>query len=262
MLVQILSDSSFLSFFLPDALVLYLSKGEKKTDTSEPRDEHEEKKKGAQHSSEVIFSKSQKVQTSQKKRVEEEKKAHLTNATSPFAAAASPSKRPFAEKSNSIAGKRTRRSPPAREKGDVSMLYVNERVAKAFPSQEDDTFEIYFGTIDGFVASSEDDHPLWHVQYDDDDEEEFDEYDVKKAIRLYLKEKSHDANPQTVTAVAAFASAPGSFSEETVATVATAATTATTAAVATTAVAVATTAAVAVAAVATTAAVATAAAGP
>jgi hypothetical protein len=77
--------------------------------------------------------------------------------------------------------------------------YLGERVAKVF-EQEDEMGqpfqEIYFGTIDQYVATSDDQNPLWHVQYDDDDEEEFDEKDVLASLKFYTKEKKNDPNPK------------------------------------------------------------------
>jgi hypothetical protein len=77
-------------------------------------------------------------------------------------------------------------------------VYLGERVAKVF-EQEDEMGqpfqEIYFGNIDRYVATSDSENPLWHVQYDDDDEEEFDEKDVKASLKLYIKEKKNDPNP-------------------------------------------------------------------
>ena len=72
-------------------------------------------------------------------------------------------------------------------------IYINKRVAKAF-DQEDENGkviqEIFFGTVDRLSGDVE--PQLWHVQYDDDDEEEFDERDIKRALKLYEQHSEDD----------------------------------------------------------------------
>lgn len=89
------------------------------------------------------------------------------------------------------------------KKAKTAGSYIGERVAKVF-DLEDETGqpfqEIYFGNIDRYVSAADVENPLWHVQYDDDDEEEFDEKDVKASIKLYAKEKKND--PKVIKAAA------------------------------------------------------------
>jgi hypothetical protein len=103
---------------------------------------------------------------------------------------------PAVKKSRKSTGTPTPRATKSKE--DKKTMYLNKRVAKEF-QQEDETgepfTEVYFGTIDSYVSTSDSEHPLWHVQYDDDDEEEYDEKDLKRAIRLYDREKANDVNP-------------------------------------------------------------------
>ena len=66
--------------------------------------------------------------------------------------------------------------------------FVGQRIAKYFM---DPNAVLYFGTIDNYTARKK----LWHVKYDDDDEEEYDRNDVREAILLYAKEKDNDENP-------------------------------------------------------------------
>jgi hypothetical protein len=68
--------------------------------------------------------------------------------------------------------------------------YVGLRVAKYFPG-EGETEELYFGTID-YVSVQDDDEVLWHVLYDDDDSEDYDENEVKKQVKLYAEKKNED----------------------------------------------------------------------
>ena len=65
--------------------------------------------------------------------------------------------------------------------------YVNSRVSKMFG---DDT---YYGTITKYIAApSAKDDDLWHVLYDDDDSEDFDAKDLKKALALYKQKSKGD----------------------------------------------------------------------
>lgn len=65
--------------------------------------------------------------------------------------------------------------------------YVNSRVSKMFGE------ETYYGTITKYIAAptAKDDH-LWHVLYDDDDSEDFDAKDLKKALALYKQKCKGD----------------------------------------------------------------------
>lgn len=58
--------------------------------------------------------------------------------------------------------------------------YVNLRCAKAFGP------DVYFGTITKYITppTARDDE-LWHVLYDDDDSEDFDSKDLRRALSLY-----------------------------------------------------------------------------
>jgi hypothetical protein len=62
---------------------------------------------------------------------------------------------------------------------------VDEMVSEP-PSQ------IYFGTIDGYRVPGGGKCPLWHVQYDDEDGEEWDEQEVILGRSLYASQKKND----------------------------------------------------------------------
>jgi hypothetical protein len=86
-------------------------------------------------------------------------------------------------------------TPRARPKLDKKTFYLNKRVSKAFPMEDNDgklKDEIYFGTVDYLKHANE--PYLWHIQYDDDDEEEFDEKDMKVGLKLYEKHEVEDKN--------------------------------------------------------------------
>lgn len=86
--------------------------------------------------------------------------------------------------------KKRPRPNPKKEMGDPKK-YVGLRVAKFFddPTEEDqDNQIIYFGTIDRFTTGKS----LWHVTYDDNDEEEFDFNEIRSVILLYTKNNKDD----------------------------------------------------------------------
>jgi pantothenate kinase type III len=68
-------------------------------------------------------------------------------------------------------------------------MYINKRVAKGFEGGAGES-EIFFGTIDKITNAKE---PFyWHITYDDDDEEEFDEMDITKGLKLYQMHRAKD----------------------------------------------------------------------
>ena len=85
--------------------------------------------------------------------------------------------------SNKRGKKRSR--PPKAFDGDPKM-FLNKRVAKWF---EDD--ELYFGTIDK-ISRQDEKETWWHVLYDDNDQEEFDIRQVRRALQDYEENKSAD----------------------------------------------------------------------
>jgi hypothetical protein len=126
------------------------------------------------------------------------------NGANDSAAKATPVKRGRSPDSSDAPGKKAKMV-------EKRSLYLGERVAKVF-EQEDETGqpfqELYFGNIDRHVSTSDNENPLWHVQYDDDDEEEFDEKDVKAAIKLYVKEKINDPKLQVAKVAASTPEVP------------------------------------------------------
>lgn len=86
--------------------------------------------------------------------------------------------------------KKRPRPNPKKEKDDPKK-YIGQRLAKFFDNptpKNPDKQIIYFGTIDKFTT----DNLLWHITYDDDDEEEFDFNEIRDAILLYAKNKEYD----------------------------------------------------------------------
>jgi hypothetical protein len=88
--------------------------------------------------------------------------------------------------------KKRQRSSPRKEEDDPRK-YVGQRIAKYFddPTEEDPDHQvIYFGTIDRYSKNNS----LWHITYDDGDEEEFDFSEVRASLLLYGKNKVDDVN--------------------------------------------------------------------
>lgn len=84
-----------------------------------------------------------------------------------------------------------RQKSSAKNEEDDHKKYIGQRIAKFFddPTPENpDNQIIYFGTIDRLSA----DKSLWHIKYDDDDEEEFDFSEIRAAILLHAKNRNND----------------------------------------------------------------------
>jgi hypothetical protein len=65
-----------------------------------------------------------------------------------------------------------------------SSSFLHQRVAKRF------SCGIFFGTI----VEEDNDDGLWHVHYDDDDEEDLNIKEVQRALRLYQSKQHDDVN--------------------------------------------------------------------
>lgn len=85
---------------------------------------------------------------------------------------------------------------------DKRTMYINKRIAKMFDG-EDGKQEVFFGTIDRVTNPR--DPFYWHVLYDDEDEEEFDEKDVVEGLKRYQVYRHHDTEYQSAGAAAAAA---------------------------------------------------------
>ena len=71
---------------------------------------------------------------------------------------------------------------PAWKLGGDPNKYIGQRVAKYFYVRSSKmNFQLYFGTIDKFSKNSK----LWHVSYDDGDEEEFDFSEISVSMFLW-----------------------------------------------------------------------------
>jgi hypothetical protein len=65
-------------------------------------------------------------------------------------------------------------------------IFLNKRVAKWFNDHD-----LYFGTIDA-ISRQDEKETWWHVLYDDEDQEDFDIRQVRRALQDYEKNKGED----------------------------------------------------------------------
>jgi hypothetical protein len=190
-LTQAHHHSCSFQFLLPAGMQLYQQVGEKTT--TNKRDWTEEsrtqKKNDAKKCADMLLEKSEWLR---KKKEEDEKAKAAAKAAGAVKRSPSTLKVGTAKRAkiSSPAG-----TPRARPKLDKKTFYLNKRVSKAFPMEDNDgklRDEIYFGTVD--YLKHADEPYLWHIQYDDDDEEEFDEKDMKVGLKLYEKHEREDKN--------------------------------------------------------------------
>ena len=69
--------------------------------------------------------------------------------------------------------------------------FVNTRVCKHFGTPR----TLYFGTVVSFLppdAATEDDEPLWHILYDDNDDEDFTWAELRRHRKMYAKRRHLD----------------------------------------------------------------------
>ena len=70
--------------------------------------------------------------------------------------------------------------------------FVKTRICKYFGKPR----TLYFGTVVSFSpADAEDDEPLWHVVYDDNDEEDYTWPELRKRRKMYAKRRQMDPTP-------------------------------------------------------------------
>jgi hypothetical protein len=82
--------------------------------------------------------------------------------------------------------------PSSMESSKKELMYINKRIARAFERQVDGKTIpiIYYGTI---ISVTRDLEPfLWHVRYDDKDEEEMEEEEIRSSLTLYQIFETYD----------------------------------------------------------------------
>jgi hypothetical protein len=70
--------------------------------------------------------------------------------------------------------------------------FVNRRVAKSFEVDDTGRTEAYYATVTKYYPAEENeyDQDLWHIIYEDKDEEHFNTVELDKALKLYADLKS------------------------------------------------------------------------
>jgi hypothetical protein len=166
-----------------DALKRYTEVGEKSPATNE-QDWVVEKKSKAEKSVESLLVKSEKL----KKTVEEAEKERIAAKERGDVSETPKSKKRGRKSVGSPNTKRSKKIPETDEAYEKKLqLYVGMRVAKYFDT------DIYYGLID-VVSNKSRIAPYWHVQYDDDDQEELEEPEIKEYLKLYEEHKAGDSN--------------------------------------------------------------------
>ena len=64
--------------------------------------------------------------------------------------------------------------------------FIGLRIAKCFGE------DVFFGTIKKYIEPASSEPDLWHIVYDDDDQEDYDAKDLRKAIALYKTKRFKD----------------------------------------------------------------------
>jgi len=187
---------------LREMLVLYKEHGEKKSDNLTPK-----KKVNKRKYNKIKNDKKESIQVemsltvSDKKAIRSPKEQPPVKRSQPGAKRSPPAakrsqpvaKRPPEKDGSSVQDKEDRnqeqRAANTRKRGRPSnssgkpLTYITSRVAKTFER------EVYFGSIVDYNVTSK----LWKIIYDDGDQEEFDEKDLARSLKLYQKTKQKDA---------------------------------------------------------------------
>lgn len=80
--------------------------------------------------------------------------------------------------------KKAKTKTPSKKQSPFANIGV--RVAKYFGD------DVFFGTIKRYIEPPSGESDLWHVVYDDDDQEDYDAKDLRKAMALYKQKRSED----------------------------------------------------------------------
>lgn len=172
--------------FLPDALLLYKEIGEEPAIVSE---QSEEKRTQANEMAQILMSKSAIVKKHSETPISERK------GQSSRKRSAGPSKRAPGVKTAKI-------SVSARKQDPLS--YVGKRVAKYFGE------DVFFGTVEKYIPpTSPNDEDLWHIHYDDEDQEDYDLKDLRKNLKIYEKHQDKDTKSKVTSVAEAAADVDG-----------------------------------------------------
>jgi len=173
-----------------DALKLYIQYAEKKKESNAIRRDYQSKKMAkAEVAVKLLEDHSDLV----KARMDKERRKEKDKENSLFAASRTlqeERERKEAEAS-SVDGPPSKK-PKLAPEGEFS----GQRIAKYF--EVEGTTDLYFGSVDQFVSAKENDEnvDLWHITFDDGDQEDFTRHDVIKARKLYQENAHKDTNEE------------------------------------------------------------------
>jgi hypothetical protein len=163
-----------------DGLMMYREVGEEDNEEAEANKKDKvQKMEEAEETAKILVESSSLVKTHSETPAAERKQNKKRNAP--------PTKTAPPAKAQKVKGARKKEDP---------LVFIGQRVAKYFGE------EVYFGTVKKFSPpATKKDGDLWHIVYDDDDQEDFDYKELKKAVALYESNQKDD-KVSRVTAVA------------------------------------------------------------
>lgn len=184
------------TFIIPPAPVSpELLKTYKKLEQS---DEEEDREKGKNKKAKAEKGKSKPQSRSKKRSVDADADTDSDGDAAGKAAGSPKPKMPVpkSNKSNKKAKQAAKQKKPRVDYTANPGQFVKQRVAKDFGKGKD--VELFFGTITGFERDEEDDNVVyWAIEYDDGDREDFDEKELRDALRMYDACKHSDTKLKT-----------------------------------------------------------------
>ena len=159
----------------------------------EQSEEEKDREKGKDKKAKAEKGKSKPQSRSKKRNADADADTDSDNDTGGKAAGSPKPKMPVPKnnKSNKKAKQAAKQKKPKVDYTANPGQFVKLRVAKDFGD------DIYFGTIDSFERDDEDANVVyWKITYDDGDREDFDEKDLRAALKMYDACKHNDTKPK------------------------------------------------------------------
>ena len=85
--------------------------------------------------------------------------------------------------------------PPASPGWSTRHPSVGKRAARRVEGSDSEGLVAHGGVVERYLAAHEEDGALWHVRYDDGDEEDLDEQELEAALRLQQELEAAAAKP-------------------------------------------------------------------
>ena len=163
----------------------------------EENEEKKDREKGKNKKAKAEKSKNKAQSRSKKRNADEDADTDSDGDAAGKAAGAPKPKMPVpkSNKSNKKAKQAAKQKKPRVDYTANPGQFVKLRVAKDFGTGKN--VDLYFGTVTGFERDDEDDSVVyWSIKYDDGDGEDFDEKDLRVALRMYDACKQSDTKPK------------------------------------------------------------------